>query len=105
MKGWTCSGDQVGSGRWRSGKRICLGQRSVPVLSVDFVSYVAERTQNTICGRNPIQLLLQLLTHLSDKDGKEDYEFVFVRYEQSSKAETARDSSVSYVSGILRPRS
>lgn len=41
---------------------------------------------------------------MAKKDGKEDYEFVFVRYEQSSKAEEAGDSSVSYVSGILRPK-
>lgn len=29
--------------------------------------------------------------------------FAFVRYEQSSMCMNARDSSVSYVSGILRP--
>jgi hypothetical protein len=29
-------------------------------------------------------------------------EFTFVRYEQSSQCLTGRDSSVSYVSGILR---
>lgn len=69
------------------------------------VRWLAHQAKNTICGRNPIQLLLQLLTLVSSKDGKEDYEFVFVRYEQSSKAETARDSSVSYVSGVLRPKS
>jgi len=48
--------------------------------------------------------VLQLLSHIAKKDGKDDYEFVFVRYEQSSKCESAGDSSVSYVSGVLRPK-
>lgn len=60
--------------------------------------------ENTICGRNPITVMLQLLTHIAQKDGKDDYEFVFVRYEQSSKCESGGDSSVSYVSGVLRPK-
>lgn len=60
--------------------------------------------QNTVCGRNPIHLLLQILAQISTKDGKDDFEFVFVRYEQSSKAESGSDSSVSYVSGVLRPK-
>jgi len=37
------------------------------------------------------------------KPGAEDVNFSFVRYEQSSKCLNGRDSSVSYVSGILRP--
>jgi hypothetical protein len=62
------------------------------------------RWQNTVCGRNPITVLLQLLTHVAQVDGQDDYEFVFVRYEQSSKCMTGSDSSVSYVSGVLRPK-
>jgi hypothetical protein len=49
-------------------------------------------------------VLLQLLTHIAKQDGKDDYEFAFVRYEQSSKCESGGDSSVSYVSGVLRPK-
>ena len=60
--------------------------------------------KNTICGRNPITVMLQLLTHIAKKDGVDEYEFAFVRYEQSSKCESAGDSSVSYVSGVLRPK-
>jgi hypothetical protein len=48
--------------------------------------------------------MLQLLTHIAQKDGKDDYEFVIVRYDQSSKCESGGDSSVSYVSGVLRPK-
>lgn len=60
--------------------------------------------QNTICGRNPITVLLNLVQHrYAGKPGAENVHFNFVRYEQSSRCETGRDSSVSYVSGILRP--
>jgi predicted class III extradiol MEMO1 family dioxygenase len=37
----------------------------------------------------------------AEKEGPEP-EFTFVRYEQSSKCMTVKDSSVSYVSGVLR---
>ncbi|ODN78410.1 AmmeMemoRadiSam system protein B [Cryptococcus amylolentus CBS 6039] len=60
-----------------------------------------ERTKNTICGRSPITVLLNLVQHVyADRAGKP--EFTFVRYEQSSRCVTGKDSSVSYVSGILR---
>jgi predicted class III extradiol MEMO1 family dioxygenase len=47
-------------------------------------------------------VLLHLIQHVyADKEGAKP-EFTFVRYEQSSKCEKASDSSVSYVSGVLR---
>jgi predicted class III extradiol MEMO1 family dioxygenase len=52
--------------------------------------------QNTICGRNPILLLLTMLEH-----EQADVVVKFVRYEQSSKCVGLRDSSVSYVSGLV----
>jgi AmmeMemoRadiSam system protein B len=62
------------------------------------------RTKNTICGRNPITVLLNLVQYrYGGKAGAEDVHFNFVRYEQSSRCKTGRDSSVSYVSGVLRP--
>lgn len=66
-------------------------------------SYLA-RTKNTICGRNPITVLLNLMQYrYGGKAGAENVHFNFVRYEQSSRCMTGRDSSVSYVSGVLRP--
>ncbi|WVQ79438.1 AmmeMemoRadiSam system protein B [Cryptococcus sp. DSM 104549] len=62
-----------------------------------------ERTKNTICGRNPITVLVNLLQHVyggSNTGAKPD--FTFVRYEQSSQCLSGKDSSVSYVSGVLR---
>ncbi|KAL7424910.1 hypothetical protein Q5752_000597 [Cryptotrichosporon argae] len=61
------------------------------------------RTKNTICGRNPITLLVALIQHLyAKKPEAEQPHFVFVRYEQSSQCVSGRDSSVSYVSAVLR---
>ncbi|RSH87910.1 uncharacterized protein EHS24_000428 [Apiotrichum porosum] len=69
----------------------------------EWEAYLA-RTKNTICGRNPITVLLHLIQHeYAGKPGADDVTFDFVRYEQSSKCKDGRDSSVSYVSGILRP--
>ena len=59
-------------------------------------------TQNTICGRNPITVLMRLVQYAHAADEVKPT-FTFVRYEQSSKCMTGRDSSVSYVSGVLRP--
>ncbi|WWD04109.1 AmmeMemoRadiSam system protein B [Kwoniella europaea PYCC6329] len=62
-----------------------------------------DRTKNTICGRNPITVLLHLIQHiyLTKPDSAKPV-FTFVRYEQSSKCFDGKDSSVSYVSGVLR---
>lgn len=58
--------------------------------------------QNTICGRHPITVLLQLVRRVYGEEEGFKPEFTFVRYEQSSKCSTSKDSSVSYVSGMLR---
>lgn len=64
--------------------------------------------QNTICGRNPVLQLLSMLEHLSaathsssSSESGSPFEIKFVRYEQSSRCETLRESSVSYVSGLV----
>ncbi|KAH8086820.1 MEMO1 family [Filobasidium floriforme] len=69
------------------------------------------RTGNTICGRNPVIQLLSMLEHLSatthsssSSESGSPFEIKFVRYEQSSRCETLRDSSVSYVSGLVLER-
>lgn len=59
-----------------------------------FDSYIDE-TQNTICGRNPIRLLINML---ADSDVKNRYKVAHLKYDQSEKVQTKYDSSVSYVS-------
>ncbi len=58
-------------------------------------------TENTVCGRHPIGLVMAAIEIL-EKEGKISGEgkgkFKFVRYERSSEVEEIRDSSVSYAS-------
>lgn len=61
-----------------------------------FVEYLSE-TDNTICGREAIKLLLMLI----GKSGRE-YNTKCVRYAQSSSARSMSDSSVSYASALVR---
>ena len=65
----------------------------------DFTEYLA-RTKNTICGRHPIGVLLGALSEL-EKGGRSS-EIKWVRYEQSSKCFSIKDSSVSYASAYVK---
>ncbi|CAI5496281.1 unnamed protein product [Closterium sp. Naga37s-1] len=60
-----------------------------------FRDYI-ERTGNTVCGRHPIGVLLQM-AELSPSPPS----IRFVQYEQSSHCHSMRDSSVSYASAVL----
>jgi len=61
---------------------------------VSFKSYLS-RTKNTICGRNPIILLLSTI-----KCSSQSFRTKFVKYEQSSKVRGQSESSVSYGAGL-----
>ncbi|CCF58340.1 hypothetical protein KAFR_0E01860 [Kazachstania africana CBS 2517] len=56
-------------------------------------------TGNTICGQNPIKLILKLLEELNED---EKFEFEWLNYSQSSKVSSIEESSVSYASGCVR---
>ncbi|RPB25787.1 hypothetical protein L211DRAFT_861125 [Terfezia boudieri ATCC MYA-4762] len=63
----------------------------------DFTEYL-QKTRNTVCGRHPIGVVMGAL---EEEEGQEPKgKFIFVRYEQSSKCFTLRDSSVSYASAF-----
>ena len=64
-----------------------------------FADYL-DRTSNTICGRHPIGVLLGALAVLQDEHSKSP-RLQWVRYEQSSKCFTIKDSSVSYASAYI----
>jgi len=59
-----------------------------------FKLYLAE-TKNTICGRNPILLLLLTIEEMK-KTKDTSVSISFLHYEQSSKVTSPSDSSVSY---------
>lgn len=60
-----------------------------------FQKYLSEY-KNTICGRDPITLLLNII-----KFSDVDVSLKFTHYAQSSKCTTLNDSSVSYASAIV----
>lgn len=63
----------------------------------DFTEYL-HKTRNTVCGRHPIGVMMGALEAEEGQEPKG--KFKFVRYEQSSKCFTLRDSSVSYASAF-----
>jgi AmmeMemoRadiSam system protein B len=63
------------------------------------------KTNNTICGRHPISVIMAAIECVERKpthDGvqREKVKFKFVRYEQSNKVREPNDSSVSYASAF-----
>ncbi|GAB2284937.1 hypothetical protein Dimus_019390 [Dionaea muscipula] len=61
-----------------------------------FRRYLA-KYENTICGRHPIGVYLNMMKHGSTK-----LRIKFLRYEQSSQCKSKRDSSVSYASAVAK---
>jgi AmmeMemoRadiSam system protein B len=67
-------------------------------LSFDrFQSYLAS-TQNTICGRHPIAVLMAALETLREKKEFSKQTLKCLHYDQSSQCKKYSDSSVSYAS-------
>jgi AmmeMemoRadiSam system protein B len=64
---------------------------------IEFRNYLREY-ENTICGRHPISVLLNIITS-ANVVSKSNLKFV--DYSQSSKCKNRRDSSVSYASASL----
>ncbi|CAG9537608.1 unnamed protein product [Cercopithifilaria johnstoni] len=59
-----------------------------------------KRTQNTICGRNPISVILYAVEYFRQMNSYLA-EFVFLKYAQSNQSRSLNDSSVSYAAGAL----
>ncbi|KAI8096701.1 MEMO1 family [Halteromyces radiatus] len=73
------------------------GMKAIESMNVnDFSDYLI-RTRNTICGRHPIAVLMAGLEHLKEYDKKIE----FIKYDQSNRCYTIKDSSVSYASGFV----
>eukprot|EP00884_Botryococcus_braunii_P019046 jgi/Botrbrau1/5825/Bobra.0366s0010.1 len=60
-----------------------------------FTKYLQEYN-NTICGRHPISVFLQML-----QANPLPHRIKFTKYDQSSKCRTKRDSSVSYAAAVV----
>ena len=66
--------------------------------SKEFLEYLNE-TENTICGRNPISIFLQMVEMYHENASNERVNMEFLDYSQSSKVKSADESSVSYAAG------
>lgn len=80
--------------------------RLIEQLDYDAFQSYLRRTNNTICGRHPIGVLLCALQAIRDQEGidsdkSKKQKVRFVRYAQSSKVKSAGDSSVSYASAYV----
>ncbi|KAI6213985.1 MEMO1 family protein [Aphelenchoides besseyi] len=80
-----------------------LDQRAMEAIATltppVFNEYLKE-TQNTICGRNPICVLLQAAEYFRQMNNHKA-ELRFLKYSQSNKCRSVHDSSVSYAAGVL----
>nr|CAG4641046.1 EOG090X09ZA [Eulimnadia texana] len=65
-----------------------------------FTEYL-KKYGNTICGRHPIGVLLNMVDHLRRTSNGHKMSLKFINYAQSSQCRTSSDSSVSYASASL----
>jgi len=89
--------DQSNGPIWKSIEQLDReGMGAIESLQPEkFYSY-QKRTKNTICGRHPIGVMMQII-----KSSKLSAKLKFVHYEQSSQCEDEDDSSVSYASAVV----
>jgi len=67
----------------------------------EFASYIS-KTQNTICGRHPIGVIMAAAELLfGENKGSNLGKFRFLYYAQSEALQDPRGNSVSYVSGFM----
>ncbi|XP_067943762.1 protein MEMO1-like [Watersipora subatra] len=69
--------------------------------TLGFHNYLRDH-RNTICGRHPISVLLNMIDVLKSESGYgKPIGFKFIHYAQSNACRSKNDSSVSYASGVL----
>ncbi|KAJ2781222.1 hypothetical protein GGI15_003280 [Coemansia interrupta] len=96
----------AGTPIWKSIQRLDWdGMETIARMDhVGFRDYL-DATQNTICGRHPIGVLLAAVNNLypvaERPENGESPRLRFVKYDQSSKVLAPTDSSVSYASAYL----
>ncbi|XP_058115709.1 uncharacterized protein LOC131258410 [Magnolia sinica] len=74
-----------------------MGMEIIETGDADAFKKYLSKFENTICGRHPISVFLHMQRNCSTK-----IKINFVRYEQSSKCKSTRDSSVSYASAAAK---
>ena len=59
-----------------------------------------KKTRNTICGRNPITIVLSIIENYKKNHADKKISFDTVGYSQSNKVKTKFETSVSYAAGV-----
>ena len=59
-----------------------------------------KKTKNTICGRNPITIILSIIEEYQKKHQNKKITFDTAGYAQSEKVKSMNGSSVSYAAGV-----
>ncbi len=79
-----------------------LAMEAIASGSHDYFLTNLQKTNNTVCGRHPIGVIMASIEKLKEegKLPKEKGQFRFVKYERSEEVKSARDSSVSYASAF-----
>ena len=59
-----------------------------------------KKTKNTICGRNPISIILSIVEKYKNEHKNENVEFINAGYAQSNKVKSIYETSVSYAAAV-----
>ncbi|KAJ2079459.1 hypothetical protein H4R24_003757 [Coemansia sp. RSA 988] len=89
---------------WQSIERLDFaGMEAITHIDHARFKQYLDETENTICGRHPIGVLLAAVNVLYPvgEQGSESPRLRFVKYDQSNKVQSASGSSVSYASAYL----
>jgi predicted class III extradiol MEMO1 family dioxygenase len=93
----------LGRGLERTGALDAEGMQHLAALDGRAFAAYLQRTANTICGRKPLALLLDMLAVAHARGGARMC-LDFVAYAQSAAVRSAQDSSVSYAAAALALR-
>ncbi|XP_055338247.1 protein MEMO1-like [Paramacrobiotus metropolitanus] len=78
-----------------------LGMDIIEELNAKKFRAYLQEYGNTVCGRNPISILLAMSESLRDRPNIPKMALKFTKYAQSNPCKSTRDSSVSYASASL----
>ena len=78
-----------------------LGMEAIETCDPARFKGYLQKYSNTVCGRNPIILILNAVHKLISENRNLKCELKFLNYAQSSKCRSQRDSSVSYAAASL----
>lgn len=79
-----------------------LGMKAIKDLSLESFNNYLKHYSNTICGRNPICVLLAAIEHLNSESSNPKFLIKFLNYLQSSRCRHMQDSSVSYTAASVK---